>query len=103
MSDDENSGESITGPAQCVLCARPLSTGALRYIAQVTITADFDPVLVFPDDLDGEIERALQAMKEAAEEGLASKLGEQVITRRAFLLCPTCREKFLAGLPGELQ
>jgi hypothetical protein len=102
-SDDDLHDDSVTGPAQCVRCAKPLPTGSLRYVAEISVTADFDPVLVFPDDMDGEIEHALQAMKDAAEEGLSSKLGELVITRRAFLLCPACREEFLEGLPGELQ
>jgi len=103
MNDDGLPEEGNHAAPQCVTCGKPLPTGSLRYVAEVSVTADFDPVLVFPDDMDGEIERTLQAMKEAAEEGLASKLGEQVIARRAFLLCPKCRNEFVDGLPGELH
>ncbi len=103
MNDGGRDAGARGSPAQCALCARKLPNGSLRYIAEVSVTADFDPLLVFPDDLDGQIEHTLQAMQEAAEEGLGGKLSEQVIARRAFLLCPACREQWLAKLPGELQ
>jgi len=84
----------------CAMCTKALPTGSLRYVVEMAITADFDPVLVFPDDLDGEIEQAVDAIQEAADQGLAGKLEEQVVARRAFLLCPSCRSTFLEGLPG---
>jgi len=89
--------------AQCALCNVALPTGALRYVTEVTVTADHDPFLAVPDDIDGEIERTLKAMEEAARKGRADELEAQVVTRRAFLLCPGCREAFLGGLPGRLQ
>ncbi len=92
----------MTAPL-CARCSKPLPTASLRYVVEVTVTADFDPLLVFPDDLDGEIDHTLEAMQLAAERGLAGKLGEQVMARRAFLLCPACREQFLDELPGDLQ
>ncbi len=87
----------------CAHCGVSLPTGALRYVVEVAITADFDPVLVLSDDIDGEIDRTLEGMQEAADEGLAGKLQEQVVARRAFILCPSCRAKWLETLPGELQ
>lgn len=93
----------LAGSPSCALCSTPLLTGSLRYITEVAVTADFDPLLVIPDDLDGEIDRTLAGMQEAANEGLAGKLEEQVVARRAFLLCPRCRAGFLDTLPGKLQ
>ncbi len=93
----------LAGSPSCALCAAPLPTGSLRYITEIAVTADFDPLLVIPDDLDGEIDRTLTGMQEAANEGLAGQLEEQVVARRAFLMCPRCRPEFLDGLPGKLQ
>jgi len=92
--------ESPFSASVCATCGRSLPTGSLRYVVELAVTADFDPVLVFPDDLDGEIEQALDAIQEAADQGLAGKLEEQVVARRAFLLCPECRNEFLGALPG---
>lgn len=92
----------MSAPA-CALCGRQLPTGSLRYVSEVTLTADFDPLLVVPDDIDGEIERTLQAMKEAAAQGLSKSLSEQVIAKRVFMLCPKCRADFLESLPGQLH
>ena len=96
MIDDE----SPFSASVCATCSKVLPTGSLRYVVELAITADFDPVLVFPDDLDGEIEQAVDAIQEAADQGLAGKLEEQVVARRAFLLCPSCRAEFLDKLPG---
>ena len=98
MNDDITSP-----PPSCASCGTTLATGSLRYVTEVTITADFDPVLVVPDDLDAEIDRTLAGMQEAADEGLAGQLEEQVVARRAFLLCPSCRGTFLTALPGQLH
>ncbi len=87
----------------CARCGAALPNGSVRYVTEVTVTADFDPILVLPDDLDGEIERALDAVQRATDQGLAGELEEQVLARRAFLLCPACRGEFLEGLPGRLQ
>ena len=87
----------------CAGCGKALPNGSLRYVVEMTITADFDPVMIFPDDLDGEMERTLDAVQEAADEGLAGKLEEQVIARRAYLFCPGCRNEFMESLPGGGQ
>ena len=92
----------MTGTA-CALCGITLPTGSLRYITEVSITADSDPVLVMPDDMDAEIQQALRAMEDAVGQGRARELDEQVVVRRAFLLCAKCRDAFLEGLPGRLQ
>jgi len=103
--EEEPTEESEDGPAgpvglSCASCGTGLPAGSLRYIVELTMTADFDPVMVFPDDLEGDLETALEAVQEAANEGLAGELEEQVLARRAFLLCPACRKAFLESLPG---
>jgi hypothetical protein len=87
----------------CASCGKLLPTASLRYVVEITVTADFDPMVVYPDDLDAETNETLEAMQVASERGLASKLGEQLMARRAFMLCPPCREQFLADMPGEAQ
>jgi hypothetical protein len=95
--------EAMAPPPGCAHCGTVLSTGSLRYVTEVTVTADFDPVLVLPDNIDAEIDRTLQGMQDAADQGLAGQLEEQVVARRTFLLCPSCRAEFLESLPGRLQ
>jgi hypothetical protein len=95
--------EAIAPPLGCARCGTLLGTGSLRYVTEITVTADFDPVLVIPDDINAEIDRTLQGMQDAADEGLAGQLEEQVLARRTFLLCPGCRAEFLESLPGRLQ
>ncbi|MDP7113316.1 MAG: hypothetical protein QGH45_15195 [Myxococcota bacterium] len=95
--------EAVAPPPCCARCGTVLSTGSLRYVTEVTVTADFDPVLVIPENIDAEIDRTLQGMQDAADQGLAGQLEEQVVARRTFLLCPGCRAEFLESIPGRLQ
>ncbi len=98
-----NEEELNASPLACARCGTLLGTGSLRYVTEITVTADFDPVLVISDNIDAEIDRTLQGMQDAADEGLAGQLEEQVVARRTFLLCPGCRAEFLEDLPGKLQ
>jgi hypothetical protein len=77
----------------CAKCRREMTDGSLAYEVRIEVAADFDGVL--PSEQEGSgPRRALLAALELVEPDAAM---ESVYHEERHLLCPRCRDRFLAN------
>lgn len=84
---------------RCHLCGKRFKKGGTRYRINLEVISDFDghiqDVSNKPDDhLQKKIEAILEETKQMTEE----ELEEEVYLKRNWLVCVSCREKFLRTL-----
>lgn len=80
----------------CERCGRAMSDGGLAYEVRIEVRADFDGVLPSPEevgDIPGRQRRLLDLLARTDPEAAM----EDVCHEERHLLCPTCRERFLAN------
>jgi len=84
---------------RCDLCSKRFKKGGTRYRINLEVISDFDGHIQDtsnkPDDyLQEKIEAILEETKQMTEE----ELEEEVYLKRNWLVCVSCREKFLRVL-----
>lgn len=80
----------------CAKCGRLLPNGALAYEVRIQVAADFDGVLPTdeePKDLDARLAALLRDMEQTDPE----QLMRDVCHVERHLLCPGCRDRYLAN------
>ncbi|HTU01594.1 MAG TPA: hypothetical protein VMG58_07245 [Candidatus Sulfotelmatobacter sp.] len=81
---------------RCHKCRRQIPDGGLAYEVRIEVRADFDgtlPAARDAEDLDAHREELLQAMASRDEASLMAEVHHV----ETHLLCPRCRERFLAN------
>ena len=76
----------------CMRCGKDLPIGNLSYVIQIKIYADFDGVLLEPDE---EIDRELGAILAQIEDSDPKELEKEVFEEFSLLLCKSCRDRFV--------
>jgi len=83
-------------PKTCEKCGRLMPDGALAYEVWIQVAADFDGVLPVAEaeaDLPGQMHDLVAAMEHADPD----RLLREVVHSERHLLCPECRERYLAN------
>lgn len=85
----------------CDMCGKALlADEEVRYVAEIKVYAAYDVMEMTSEDLKRRDVRAeIRKTLESMEGREASELEEEVAAFRTFDLCPSCRRKFLEGLP----
>ena len=80
----------------CEKCGREMPDGSVAYEVKIQVYADFDGIL--PEVASpAEMEARLQELVAAMEEIHPDKLMRDVFHEERHLLCPGCRERYLAN------
>jgi hypothetical protein len=80
----------------CDKCNRRMPDGALAYDIRIEVMADFDGALAPPEEA-GDAAAQRREILQAAEEADPDTLMDDVYHAERHLLCPACRERFLAN------
>ncbi len=75
---------------ECDRCGRDLPPGGLKYLVTISVTADFDGVI-----LDEASEDELRKALRDAEARDAEDLEKEVHQEMAYILCKPCRDAFV--------
>ncbi len=76
----------------CWRCGKGLLPGALTYLVHIQVFADFDGVLLEPEEgVDQQLKQALEQIKEADPKELEKEVYEEL----TLLLCKSCRDRFV--------
>ncbi len=89
----------------CDKCGRRIPDGGLAYDLRIAVSADFDGVLPASEEYGPERRRELRRRLDRMDPEAAMA---EVHHEEHHLLCPSCRERFLANplnlpLPGGLD
>jgi hypothetical protein len=77
---------------QCMRCGTELPYGSLVYVVQIKVFADFDGVILDPDEESQEpMEKLLEQIQKADPKGLEKEVYEELM----FVLCKQCRDRFV--------
>jgi len=83
----------------CERCGRKMPDGSLAYEVRIQVAADFDGVL--PDEAEAEeLEARMAALVEELNGRDPEQLMRDVYHVERHLLCPACRERYLANPLG---
>ncbi len=75
----------------CFRCGRRLPFGSLKYVINISISADFDGILLEPDgDINDEYERLLSEIEDLDEEALERDVYQDF----DFILCNSCKDQW---------
>ena len=77
---------------ECSRCSKKLPPGNLTYMVNVRLFADFDGVLIEPEE---EIDRQLRQILDDIEEADPGKLERDVYEEFTLFLCKGCRDRFV--------
>lgn len=80
----------------CEKCGKEMPDGSLAYEVKIQVYADFDGVLPEVGTAD-EMEARLRELVEAMEGADPDELTRDVYHEERHLLCPGCRERYLAN------
>lgn len=69
-----------------------LTRGGLKYVIEIKSFADFDGYL---EEYPGEIEDGINELLDSMENMETEELEEEVFQELVFILCKSCREKFV--------
>jgi hypothetical protein len=77
---------------QCSRCGRKLPPGSLAYAANLRVFADFDGVLLEPEE---GVDRQLKEVLEQIQECDPKELEQDVYEEFTMILCKKCRDEFV--------
>jgi hypothetical protein len=80
----------------CAKCAKEMADGGLAYEVRIQVYADFDGVLPQVETAE-ELEARLAELVAAMDERDPDELMRDVYHEERHLLCPACRERYLAN------
>jgi hypothetical protein len=73
----------------CDSCGEYLPEGSAKYTVHIQAVADFDGI-IYTEDSPGQEEELTDSIYASVEE-----MGEEVFQEAAFILCDSCKRKFL--------
>ena len=77
---------------RCDRCGKELEQGCLSYVVRIRIVADFDGVLLEPEEgFEHELKQALEQLETASPEELEKEVYEEM----TLFLCKSCRDRFV--------
>jgi hypothetical protein len=80
---------------QCSRCGKKLPPGSLAYVFHVRAFADFDGVIVEPEEaIDPQVEKLLRQIERQDPKELEKEVHEEF----SLLLCKRCRDRFVKEL-----
>lgn len=77
---------------QCMRCGVELPYGGLVYRVQVKVYADFDGVLLDPEE---ESHQSLEQLLKQIQEADPKELEKEVYEAFTLILCKSCRDRFV--------
>ena len=77
---------------QCSRCGKRLPRGSLAYVANLRVFADFDGVLLEPEE---GVDRQLKEMIEQVQDSDPGELEKDVYEEFTLLFCKRCRDEFV--------
>jgi hypothetical protein len=80
----------------CDKCGKEMADGSLAYEVKIQVYADFDGVLPevkTPEEMEARLHELVDAMEGADPDALL----RDVYHEERYLLCPGCRERYLAN------
>jgi len=80
----------------CEKCGKEMADGSLAYEVKIQVYADFDGVLPHIETAE-EMEARLRELVAAMDEANPDELMRDVFHEELHLLCPKCRERYLAN------
>lgn len=80
----------------CEKCGREMRDGSLAYEVKIQVYADFDGMLT-DEETATEREVRMRELVETMEESDPDVLMRDVFHEERHLLCPRCRERYLAN------
>jgi hypothetical protein len=81
---------------RCEKCGRQMPAGSLAYDVRIQVCADFDGVL--PErEAHRDAQEQMQALLREMAERDPEELMREVIHNERHLLCPGCRDRYLAN------
>ncbi len=80
----------------CEKCGKEMADGSVAYEVKIQVYADFDGVLPQIETAE-QMEARLQELVAAMEEANPDELMRDVFHEELHLLCPKCRERYLAN------
>jgi hypothetical protein len=80
----------------CARCGAGMGPGSPKHVVRIEVLADWDGHLAALED-DEARERAMRDALEAIEDRDDLELLREVYHREVHLLCPLCRDRFLAN------
>ena len=76
----------------CMRCGKGLPYGSLVYIVQVKVFADFDGVILDPEE---ESHPPLEQLLEQIQEADPKEIEKEVYEEFTLILCKSCRDRFV--------
>lgn len=80
----------------CAKCGKEMTDGGLAYEVRIQVYADFDGVLPQVETAE-QLEARLAELVAAMDERDPDELMRDVYHEERHLLCPACRERYLAN------
>ena len=77
---------------ECSRCSKKLPPGNLTYVVNVRVFADFDGVLIEPEE---EIDRQLKNILDEIQDADPGELEKEVYEEFNLFLCKSCRDRFV--------
>ena len=77
---------------QCSRCGKRLPPGGLAYVANLRVFADFDGVLLEPEE---GIDRQLKGILKQVQDSDPGELEKDVYEEFTLLFCKRCRDEFV--------
>jgi len=76
----------------CSRCGKKLPPGNLTYVVNIRVFADFDGVLIEPEE---EIDRQLKKILDEVQDADPGELEKEVYEEFNLFLCKSCRDRFV--------
>ncbi len=77
---------------ECFRCGKKLPPGNLVYVANIRVFADFDGVLLDPEEgVEEQMEKILEEIQDADPDELEKEVYEEF----NLILCKSCRDRFV--------
>ena len=77
---------------QCMRCGMDLPYGSLVYVVQIKVFADFDGVILDPDE---ESQHPMEKLLEQIQKADPKELEKEVYEEFMLVLCKRCRDGFV--------
>ena len=81
---------------RCDKCGRRMPDGSLAYEVRIQVAADFDGVLTEPEE-GADLAEQARTLADALASRDAETLLREVVHTECHLLCPGCRDRYLAN------
>jgi hypothetical protein len=98
--------QELKGPKgqSCFRCGKALPPGSLTYVTQIRIFAEFDGLLLEPEE---GVDQQLRQLLKQVEQSTSEELEKEVYQEFHLILCKSCRDRLVDeiahpwGVPGR--